>query len=149
MEPRSQMALNVMPQLASAAMLRPNERVAQVWRAGLEQDYVGMDDNDSGTFNLNGLLIATDQRLIFVQEKGLFGKSYRQLESVDYRDIRDWKFSQVMRIRSLRVDAAHGRNPRKAFHNLYEVDPMTLGALAPQTLDYVKELLGRLKAGSP
>ena len=144
-----QTALSIMPQLASAAMLRPNERVAQVWRAGLEQDYVGMDDDDSGTYKINGLLLATDQRLIFVQEKGMFGKSYVQLESVDYRDIRDWKLSQVMRIRSLRVDAAHGRNPRKAFHNLYEVDPMTLSALAPQTLDQVKELLGRLKGAAP
>ena len=96
----------LMPELASAAMLRPNEKAVQVWRAGLEQDHYDPEEGEHGTFNLNGVLIATDQRLIFVQEKGLFDKSYRALESIEYREIANWKLGQTIRVRSLRVDVA-------------------------------------------
>ena len=139
----------LMPQVASAAMLRPNERTAQVWRAGLEQDRYDPEEGEHGTFNIKGVLIATDQRLIFVQEKGVFGKSYRPLESVDYREIVNWKLGQTMRIRSLQVDVAQGRDRRKVFNNLCEVDPMTLNTLPPWTQDQVKQLLGRLKSAAP
>ncbi len=149
MGPQPPMSLNIMPKLASAAVLRPNEMVAQVWRAGLEQDYVGMEEGESGKFNINGLLLATDQRLIFVQEKGLFDKSYKQLESIDYREIGNWKLSQVVRTRALQVDVTRGRLQRKVFNNLLEADPMSLVAQAPQNLDYVKQLLGRLKSAAP
>jgi len=139
----------LIPQVAAAAMLRPNERTAQVWRAGLEQDYVAGDDDESGTFNVSGVLIATDQRLIFVQEKGVFGKSYKPLESMEYREIVNWKLGQTMRIKSLQVDVSQGRHRRKVFNNLSEVDPMTLNTLTPWTLDQVKQLLGSLKSAAP
>ena len=95
------------------------------------------------------VLIATDQRLIFVQEKGLFGKSYRALESIEYREIANWKLGQTIRVRSLRVDVAQGRDRHKVFNNILEADPMTLNTLAPWTLDQVKQLLGRLKSAAP
>jgi hypothetical protein len=139
----------LMPQVASAAMLRPNERTMQVWRAGLEKDSYDPEENEHGTFNLNGVLIATDQRLIFVQEKGVFGKSYKPLESIEYREIANWRLGQTMRIRSLQVDVTQGRDRRKVFNNLSEVDPATLNVVAPWTLDQVKELLGRLKGAAP
>ena len=139
----------LMPELASAAMLRPNEKAVQVWRAGLEQDHYDPEEGEHGTFNLNGVLIATDQRLIFVQEKGLFGKSYRALESIEYREIANWKLGQTIRVRSLRVDVAQGRDRHKVFNNILEADPMTLNTLAPWTLDQVKQLLGRLKSAAP
>ncbi|HQQ25350.1 MAG TPA: PH domain-containing protein, partial [Methanomassiliicoccales archaeon] len=110
----------LMPQVASAAMLRPNERPVQVWRAGLEKDSYDPEENEHGTFNLNGVLIATDQRLVFVQEKGMFGKSYKPLESIEYREIANWRLGQTMRIRSLQVDVAQGRDRRKVFNNLSE-----------------------------
>lgn len=139
----------LMPQVASAAMLRPNERTMQVWRAGLEKDSYDPEENEHGTFNLNGVLIATDQRLIFVQEKGVFGKSYKPLESIEYREIANWRLGQTMRIRSLQVDVTQGRGRSKVFNNLSEVDPATLNVVAPWTLDQVKELLGRLKGAAP
>lgn len=139
----------LMPQVASAVMLRPNERAVQVWRAGLEKDSYDPEEGTHGTFNINGVLIATDQRLVFVQEKGVFGKSYRPLESVEYREIVDWKLGQTFRVRSLQVDVAQGRDRRKVFNNLCEVDPMTLNVLTPWTQDQVKELLGRLKGAAP
>lgn len=139
----------LMPQLASAAMLRPNERPAQVWRAGLEQDTYDPEEGGHGTFNVNGLLIATDQRLIFVQEKGVFGKSYRPLESMEYREIANWRLGQTMRIRSLQVDLAQGRGRRMVFNNLSEVDPVNLNLVQPWTLDQVKQLLGGLKGAAP
>jgi hypothetical protein len=95
------------------------------------------------------VLIATDQRLIFVQEKGVFGKSYKPLESMEYREIVNWRLGQTMRIRSLQVDVAQGRDRRRVFNNLSEVDPSTLNTVAPWTLDQVKELLGRLKGAAP
>jgi len=79
----------------------------------------------------------------------VFGKSYRPLESVEYREIVDWKLGQTFRVRSLQVDVAQGRDRRKVFNNLSEVDPMTLNVLTPWTLDQVKELLGRLKGAAP
>lgn len=139
----------LMPQVASAAMLRPNERAVQAWRAGLEQDSYDPEEGEHGTFNISGVLIATDQRLIFVQEKGVFSKSYRPLDSMEYREIVNWKLGQTMRIRSLQVEVAQGRNRRKVFNNLSEVDPMTLNALTPWSLDQVKDLLGRLKSTAP
>ena len=139
----------LMPQVASAAMLRPNERAVQAWRAGLERDSYDPEEGEHGTFNISGVLIATDQRLIFVQEKGVFGKSYKPLESIEYREIVNWKLGQTIRIKSLQVDVAQGRNRRKVFNNLSEVDPMTLSVLTPWTLDQVKDLLGRLKSAAP
>ncbi|MHC1710354.1 MAG: hypothetical protein AB9819_08125 [Methanomassiliicoccales archaeon] len=139
----------LMPQVASAAMLRPNERAVQVWRAGLEQYQYDPEEGTHGTFNISGVLIATDQRLIFVQEKGVFGKSYKPLDSVDYREIINWKLGQTMRMKSLQVDVAQGRDRRKVFNNLCEADPMTLSHLTPWTLDQVKDLLGRLKSAAP
>ena len=142
-------AMMLMPQVASAAMLRPNERTAQVWRAGLEQDHYDPEEGEHGTFNINGVLIATDQRLIFVQEKGVFGKSYRPLESIEYREIVNWKLGQTVRVRSLLVDVAQGRDRRKVFNNIYEVDPMTLNNVPPWNQEQVKQLLGRLKSAAP
>ncbi len=52
----------LIPQVASAALLRPNERMVQVWRAGLEKDSYDPEEAEHGTYNVNGLLIATDQR---------------------------------------------------------------------------------------
>lgn len=140
----------LMPQVASVAMLRPNERAVQVWRAGLEKDYVNPEDkNEGGTFNINGVLIATDQRLIFLQEKGLFGKSYKPLESMEYREIVNWRLGQTVKVRSLQVDVAQGRDRRKVFNNLCEVDPATLNMVQPWSLDQVRQLLGGLKNAAP
>lgn len=139
----------LMPAVASVAMLRPNERTVQVWRAGSEKDSYDPEENEHGTFNLSGLLIATDQRLIFVQEKGLFSKSYKPLESMEYREIANWKLGQTLRIRSLQVDMVQGRHRSKVFNNLCEVDPMTLSVMQPWTMDQVKQLLGSLKGAAP
>jgi hypothetical protein len=139
----------LMPQVASAAMLRPNERTVQVWRAGLEKDSYDPEEGEHGTYNVNGLLIATDQRLIFLQEKGLFGKSYRPLESMEYREIANWRLGQTMRIRSLQVDVAQGRGRRMVFNNLSEADPVSLNLMQPWTLEQVKQLLGSLKGAAP
>jgi len=138
--------LMLMPQLAAAAGLRPNERPVQLWRAGLEMSYVGMDDEDLN-HTLNGLLLATDQRLIYIQEKWLFGKSYRPCESIEYGQIAKWNVHRFMRVKNLVVDMSVGRDRRKSFQNLYEVDPFTLNALAPWPAEQAQALLHNLIEG--
>src|SRR5690606_20228896 len=61
------------PLVLPAAGLRPGERVFQVWRAALDQGY--SSDEDATSNSVGGLLLATDHRLIFLQEKGVLNKS--------------------------------------------------------------------------
>ncbi|MCG7843881.1 MAG: hypothetical protein MIO90_00440 [Methanomassiliicoccales archaeon] len=136
----------LMPEVAAGASFRPNEVPAQIWRAGQEFTQWDSDDGMNKTAHLSGLLLATDQRLIFLVKKNMLSKNYVIKESMEYGNIANWRITQLMRVRSLQVDLSQGRDRRQVFHNLYEVDPMTLKALTPQTVQQVQELLGRLRS---
>jgi hypothetical protein len=131
------------PLVFPEAGLRPGERVFQVWRAGLNQGY--SSDEDSTSNAIGGLLLATDQRLIFLQEKGILSKSYKPKESLDWGQIKGYKATSMLRIKGLEVQVpARFGTKRHQFDNLYEVDPQTLKPLAPWPVEQARALLDAL-----
>jgi len=134
----------IMTQVGSAAQFRPNEWPMLIWRAGQKVPATGFDEDSS---HINGILLATGQRLIFIEEKGLIGKNYRARESIDYRAISGWQVQPFMGMKSLQIDLIDGWNRRRTFHNLIEVDPMTLKPLTPQPAERVKAQLEQLTRG--
>lgn len=104
----------------------------------------GFDEDSS---HINGILLATGQRFIFIEEKGLIGKNYKVRESIDYRAISGWQVQPFMGMKSLQIDLIDGWNRRRTFHNLIEVDPMTLKPLTPQPAERVKAQLEQLTRG--
>ena len=135
----------LMPQIASAAALRPNERLVQVWRAGLETTIMDPEDGPSNT-NLSGVLLATDQRLIFMQKKNILSSKYSITENLEYGNIASWKVRHLLRVKNLQIDLFQGRDRQKVFNNLCEVDPGTLSALQPWTAENLHSLLQGLIA---
>lgn len=81
-------------------------------------------------------------------KKNILSKNYVAKDSMEYNNIASWKITQLMRVKSLHVDLLQGRDRRQVFHNFYEVDPMTLKAQNPQTVQQAQELLGRLKSAA-
>ncbi len=131
------------PLVLPVAGLRPGERVFQVWRAGLDQGY--SSDEDSTSNSMGGLLLATDQRLIFLQEKGVLSKSYKLKESLEWGQITGYKATSMLRIKGLEVQVpARFGTKRHQFDNLYEVDPQTLKPLAPWPVEQARALLDAL-----
>lgn len=131
------------PLVLPEAGLRPGERVFQVWRAGLDQGY--SSDEDSTTNSMGGLLLATDQRLIFLQEKGMLNKSYRLKESLEWGQIAGYRATSMLRMKGLEVQVpARFGTKRHQFDNLYEVDPQTLKPLAPWPVEQARALLDAL-----
>ncbi|HRU11587.1 MAG TPA: hypothetical protein P5189_03410 [Methanomassiliicoccales archaeon] len=135
------------PGVASAAMLRPNERAVHAWRAGMERTGAVGDAAGGGSV-VYGVLVATDQRLIFVQDRGTLADRYVLLESVEYGGIVDWRLSETTGVRALQVDS-RDRGPWGNFVNLYEVDPMTLRGIVPGPLEQLRRSLGALKGTMP
>jgi len=115
----------------------------QIWRAGLEMPNRNFD-TDQRTPMLNGLLLATDQRLVFVEEKGIFSKTYTVRENIEFGQILHWQLHRFMRMKTLQVDLMGGHNGRKIFQNIYEVDPMTMKVLNPLPAEQVQGLLETL-----
>ncbi|HUT27338.1 MAG TPA: hypothetical protein VMW85_04760 [Methanomassiliicoccales archaeon] len=133
----------LLPQIVMATALRPNERPMQIWRAGLEMPNPNFND-DQRTPMMNGLLLATDQRLAFVEEKGIFSKTYMVRENIEFGQIYHWQLHRFMRMKTLQVDLMGGHGGRKIFQNIYEVDPMTMRALNPLPAEQVQGLLETL-----
>lgn len=131
----------IMTQVGSAAQFRPNEWPMLIWRTGQEIPASGFDDEPG---HINGVMLATGQRFIFIEEKGLLNKSYRVKESIDYRAIAGWQVQPFMGMKSLQIDLIDGWNHRRTFHNLCEVDPMTLKPLTPMPAERVRAQLEQL-----
>lgn len=131
------------PLVLPAAGLRPGERVFQVWRAGLDQGY--SSDEDSTSNSIGGLLLATDQRLIFLQEKGVLSKSYKPRESLEWGQMKGYRATSMLHIKGLEVQVpARIGTKRHQFDNLYEVDPQSLKPLAPWPVEQTRALLDAL-----
>jgi len=101
-------------------------------------------NDDQRTPMMNGLLLATDQRLAFVEEKGIFSKTYMVRENIEFGQIYHWQLHRFMRMKTLQVDLMGGHGGRKIFQNIYEVDPMTMRALNPLPAEQVQGLLETL-----
>ena len=80
-------SMTVAPAVQMALGLRPGERAIRMWRAGYVVPGRYYDEDDAIPVMLSGILVASDQRLIFVQEKGLLNKSYQPMDSLELRQI--------------------------------------------------------------
>jgi hypothetical protein len=122
--------------------LRPGERTVQLWRAGLVEPSTDPEESDP---TASVVLLATDQRLIVLREKGLMNRTYRFQAAFEYRDIVSYDLTSMLRIKGLRVHT-QGRfmKNRTDFVNLCEADPATLRPLAPLPVEQTRALLDGL-----
>jgi len=136
------------PLLLPTAGLRPGERVFQVWRAGLDRGC--SSDEESASNSIGGLLLATDQRLIFLQEKGMLGKSYRPMESREWGQMKGYKVTPMLHMKGLELEVpARIGTKCQRFDNLHEVDPQSLKPLAPWPVERTRALLDALAQRGP
>jgi hypothetical protein len=132
-----------------AVGLQPGERAIRTWRAGLVVPGRYYDEDNSLPVMLSGILVASDQRLIFVQEKGLLNKSYQPMEAWELRQIVGHRITSLLKMKELEVELQDQRGPRKVrLSNLYEIDPFTLKAVQPATPDEARAFFGTLIGGA-
>ena len=111
----------------------------QIWRAGQVERSSDPDEADSTT---SVVLVATDQRLIVLREKGLMSKTYKFQVAFEYREIVSYDLTSMLRIKGLSI-YAQGRllRSRTEFVNLCEADPATLRPIAPLPVEQTRALL--------
>ena len=123
----------------------PVECRVQVWRAGYEVPGRPVFDDESSNNYLNGILVATDQRVVFIEEKGALSRSYRLKEGIELSQVLAHKVSSFFRVKGLTLEfQAPGGKRAQSFANLYEVDPISLKPVQPQDATEVERLLGSL-----
>lgn len=128
------------PLITQASGFRPGERTIQVWRAGLEEK-----DSEGDTIARPVLLVATDQRLIMLEESGLLNKTYKYAGHFEYRDVTSYEITSFLKIKGLKIFFMHrGRKMRTDYRNLTEVDPATLRAIVPVPVENTRALLDGL-----
>lgn len=127
------------PMLLQAAGLRPGERIMQVWRAGQVQTSNDPEESDT---SVPVVLLATEQRLVVVREKGLMSKSYKPQASYEYREIVSYDLTSMLRVKGLNI-YTQGRfmRSRTEYVNLCEADPATLRPVAPLPVERTRALL--------
>jgi hypothetical protein len=130
---------SISPIVLQASGLRPGERAVQIWRAGQVERSSDPDEADSTT---SVVLVATDQRLIVLREKGLMSKTYKFQVAFEYREIVSYDLTSMLRIKGLSI-YAQGRllRSRTEFVNLCEADPATLRPIAPLPVEQTRALL--------
>ncbi len=137
--------VQISPAVLQALFLRPGERAVGVWRAGYVLPDRSFDDEEASTPMTPGILVASDQRLIFVQEKGILNKSYRPMDSMELRQITGHRITSLLRMKELEVELQDQKGRRKQrFSNLYEIDPLSLKPLRPSTPDEARSFFGNL-----
>lgn len=128
------------PLITQASGFRPGERTIQVWRAGLEHI-----DSEGETTARPVMLVATDQRLIMLQESGLLNKTYKYSGHFEYRDVTSYDLTSFLKIKGLKIHFLHGgRKMRTDYRNLTEVDPVTLKGVVPAPVEQTRALLDGL-----
>jgi hypothetical protein len=139
----------VAPAVLMALDLRPGESVARIWRAG----YVLPDRSSEGeasTPMASGILVTTNQRLIFVHEKGVINKSYKLMDAMELHQITGQHITSLLRLKELEVEVQDQQALRKQrFSNLHEIDPFTLKPVPPSTPEEATDYFEKLIARSP
>lgn len=141
-------SMTVAPTVQMALGLRPGERAIRMWRAGYVVPGRYYDEDAAFPVCLSGILVASDQRLIFVQEKGLLNKSYQPMDSLELRQITGHRITSLLKMKELEVDLEDQKGRRKQrLSNLYEIDPLTLKPVQPSTPDEARAFFGSLIGG--
>lgn len=136
---------SIAPAMLQALGLRLGERTVRVLRGGYVLPESSFDEDAPSAPMASGILIVSDQRLIFVREKGLLNKSYHQMESIELRHITDHRLTSLLRLKELEVEAQDQRGRiKRRFSNLYEIDPLTLKPLQPSTPEEARVFFGTL-----
>ncbi len=142
-------SMNIAPAVLMALGLRPGERAIRIWRAGYVVPDRHYDDDSAYPVMLPGILVASDKRLIFVQEKGLMSKSYQPMVSLELRQITGHRITSLLKMKELEIELEDERGLRKQrLSNLYEIDPLTLKPLQPSTPDEARAFFGALFGGA-
>jgi hypothetical protein len=128
--------------------LRQGERTLGAWVAGYVPSEGSFDDEATYAPVIPGVLVLTDQRLAFVQEKGVLKKQYQHVESVELGRIEGHRITSLLKVKELEVEILDPKGRRnQRFSSIYEIDPLTLKALRPSTPDEARAFFeGALKA---
>jgi len=142
--------MGVSQELVRQIMLRPNEQAVGVWHATLfPLDAAGsllstLGGDHKAEQPSGGLLVATNRRFVFLEQKGVFSKTYNVKASVDYSQVRGSGFlGSVLKSVVLSVDY-QGRTERLRFSTFYSVDSKTLKPLTRINAEEMKQTLDEI-----
>ncbi len=103
--------------LSEVLVLRPRENIVRTWRGSRED---ALDDDEGGTVvQIPGFLIASDQRIFFVGEFGVFKKAYFLRDVIPSESVGIFSHRKGLVKNSLIIDQEMGQ---LRFCRLIEVD---------------------------
>jgi hypothetical protein len=124
-----------------ASNFRFDEKPLGIWRAGYVQGEGGSAVTSSG------FLVATDQRLIFILERGRLSKGFTFEHSVELDHITAYRLASMMQSKSLEVYVDDKVRPRlERYSNLSEVDPSSMKMGRTVSAEESREFFDRLLA---
>lgn len=96
--PQHSQPRNPGPPWSTALVLQSGESVASYWEADREIAQVGVVNGRSQMVKVRvkGYLVLTSQRIIFVKQRGVFGKSYHIDTSIPLEDLRGLSMGGLM-----------------------------------------------------
>ena len=117
--------------LGQAVRLNPGEDVVKIYRARKLDPHGGdPEDDDSRT----GILLLTDQRLVFIEESGVLHKKFSATETIPMSEISLVNVTGLLS-KSLTVNYARYKlNYKMAFDQFRELDPATMKGMQSVTL---------------
>ena len=142
--------MSVPQKLVQQVMLRPNEQAIDAWRVVLfPLDAAGsllstFDGDNKAEQPSTGILVATNRRFVFLEEKGLFSKTYSVKTSVDYSQVHGSGFyGSILKSVVLSVDY-QGRTERLRFAGFNSIDSETLKPLERLNAEEMKQTLDEI-----
>jgi DNA-directed RNA polymerase subunit RPC12/RpoP len=131
-------------------MLQPNETAKEAWRVSLLPiDAAGsilstFDGDSKAEQPSTGFFVATNRRFVFLEEKGLFTKTYNVMVSVDHSQVRGTgTYGGFLKSLMLSVDY-QGRTQRLRFSGFREVDSYTMKPLGLVKIEEMIPLLDKI-----
>ena len=142
--------MTVPEQLISAIMLQPNETAMEAWRVSLlPVDAAGsilsaFDGDGKAEQPSTGFFVATNRRFVFLEEKGLFTKTYNVMVSIDHSQVRGTgTYGGFLKSLMLSVNY-QGRTQRLRFSGFREVDSDTMKPLGLVKIEEMIPLLDKI-----
>jgi ribosomal protein S27AE len=139
-------ALTLPAEISGTIIFRPDEKPIRAWSTAY------IDKAPEGIFQLpardgaraSGYLIATTERLVFLDRKGLFSKRYTILESIDYEQIRGLTTAgHVVKYLKLSVEGSEGvRTP--IVYNTRDLDITTFESVGKTDYNDLQQSLNML-----